>query len=102
MRKVFSNELPAQLDGRRKPISEVSSNDSFDCRPAEVPIRSLAALAGNFYLWLGGIPRSYFMLNPKFKQAYAIAKAIPNCATLEMRRKCILAWCWSAKKAING
>jgi len=36
---------------------------------------------------------------PKFKQAYAIAKAIPK---RKNKSRAILAWCKAVKKAING
>lgn len=39
------------------------------------------------------------MLNPKFRQAYAIAKAIPRRAN---KRAAILAWIVAARKAINA
>ena len=42
------------------------------------------------------------MLNPKFKQPYAIAKAIPRCPTQEGKRKAILAWCRATLRAIRG
>jgi hypothetical protein len=41
------------------------------------------------------------MFNPKFKQAYAIAKAIPNRPTKEGKRRAILAWCAAVKKALG-
>jgi hypothetical protein len=41
------------------------------------------------------------MLNQKFAQAYAIAKAIPHCSTKEIKRKAILKWCEVVKKAIG-
>ena len=41
-------------------------------------------------------------MNPKFYQAYAIAKAITRCHTPEAKRRALLAWCVAAKKAIRG
>ena len=38
------------------------------------------------------------MLNPNFKQAYALAKAIPK---RKNKRLAILAWCAAAKAAIR-
>lgn len=37
------------------------------------------------------------MLNPKFKQAYAIARAIPKRVN---KRAAILAWCVAVKRAL--
>lgn len=39
------------------------------------------------------------MISLKFKQAYAIANAIPH---RKNKRLAILAWCAAVKKAING
>lgn len=39
------------------------------------------------------------MLNPKFAQSYAIARAIPKRAN---KRAAILAWCAAVKRVING
>lgn len=38
------------------------------------------------------------MLNPKFSQTYAIAKAIPK---RKNKRLAILAWCAAAKRALK-
>ena len=40
------------------------------------------------------------MLNAKFRQAYAIAKAIPRRTTPESKRATIRKWCEVVKKAL--
>jgi hypothetical protein len=45
-------------------------------------------------------PKGVYMLNPKFAQAYAVAKAIPLRIDPESKKKTILFWCKIAKKAI--
>ncbi len=41
------------------------------------------------------------MLNPKFKQAYAVACAIPKRTDAESKKKTILFWCKIVKQAIG-